>query len=234
MAEEMTVEALPQQPAEQATQIALLIQQNSELAAQIKLLIEENARLKKRIEQLERQVKRYVAPHSRETPKTDPKPPGRRAGQGTFSFKHAPARETVTRISDVEPANICPSCQTPLDRAAYKTDLAFITELPRITPEITQDNVPVTTCPTCGKDVRGEHPEVCPTQRSATAHQLGPPLLAAMQYLHHGVGLPERKVPNVLHELCGVKVTQSAVNQASKRTTAAGTPMAEAYHTGLN
>ena len=67
MAKEMTVEALPQQPAEQATQIALLIQQNSEQTAQIKLHIEENARLKKRIEQLERQVKRYVAPHSRET-----------------------------------------------------------------------------------------------------------------------------------------------------------------------
>ena len=124
MAEEMTVEALPQQPAEQATQIALLIQQNSELAAQIKLLIEENARLQKRIEQLERQVKRYVAPHSREQPKADPKPPGRRAGQGTFSFKHAPARDTVTRIIDVEPMNICPSCQTPLDGTAYKTDLA--------------------------------------------------------------------------------------------------------------
>jgi transposase len=54
-------------------------------------------------------------------------------------------------------------------------------------------------------------------------------LLAATQYLHHGVGLTERKVPDVLHQLCGVKITQSAVSQASKRTTAAGTPMAEAY-----
>ena len=143
MAEEATREALLQLNAEQATQIALLIQQNSDLAAQIKLLIEENARLKKRIEQLERQVKRYVAPHSRETPKADPKPPGRIAGQGTFSFKAAPARDTVTRVIDVEPANICPSCQTPLDGAAYKTDLAWITELPRTQPEITQYNVPV-------------------------------------------------------------------------------------------
>ena len=143
MAAEVTVEALLQQLAEQAEKIALLITQNSEQAAQIKLLIEENARQKKRIEQLERQVKRYVAPHSREQPKADPKPPGRRAGQGTFSFKHAPARDTVTRVIDVEPMNICPSCQTPLDGAAYKTDLAWITELPRVQPEITQYNVPV-------------------------------------------------------------------------------------------
>jgi transposase len=143
MAVEVTVEALLGQLAQQAAQIALLITQNSELAAQNKVLTEENARLKKRIEQLERQVKRYVAPHSREQPKADPKPPGRRAGQGTFTFKQAPARDTVTRIIDVEPANICPSCQTPLDRAAFKTDLAWITELPRFTPEITQYNVPV-------------------------------------------------------------------------------------------
>jgi transposase len=143
MAEEATREALLQQTADQAAQIALLIVQNSELAAQVKLLVEENARQKKRIEQLERQVKRYVAPHSREQPKADPKPPGRRAGQGTFTFKQAPARDTVTRIIDVEPMNICPSCQIPLDGAAFKTDLAWITELPRFTPEITQYNVPV-------------------------------------------------------------------------------------------
>ena len=128
MAEEGTREELLQQLADQAAQIALLIAQNSELTAQVKLLIEENARQKKRIEQLEQQVKRYVAPHSRETPKADPKPPGRRAGQGPFSFKHAPARDTVTRLIDVEPANICPFCQTPLDGAAYKTDLAWITD----------------------------------------------------------------------------------------------------------
>ena len=151
---EMTVEALLGQLAEQAAQIALLIAQNSELAAQVKLLTEENARQKKRIEQLERQVKRYVAPHSRETPKADPKPPGRRAGQGAFTFKQAPARDRVTRITDVEPANICPSCQTPLDGGAYKTDLTWITELPRFTPEITQYDVPVATCPKCGKTVR--------------------------------------------------------------------------------
>jgi transposase len=143
MAGEAIREALLEQNAQQAAQIALLITQNSELVAKVKLLTEENSRLKKRIEQLERQVKRYVAPHSRETPKADPKPPGRRAGQGSFSFKHAPARDTVTRIIDVEPANICPSCQTPLDGGAYKTDLAWITELPRFTPEITQYNVPV-------------------------------------------------------------------------------------------
>ena len=229
MAQEMTIEALLQQNREQAAQIALLITQNSEQVAQNKLLIEENARQKKRIEKLERQVKRYVAPHSRETPKADPKPPGGKAGQGTFRFKHAPAPDTVTRIIEVEPANICPFCQTPLDLAAFKTDLAWITELPRVKPEITQYNIPVTLCKACGKEARGDHPDLCPTQRGATAHRLGKRLIAAAQYLHHGLGLPERKVPEVLRSLCGVEVTQSALSQATSRTTTAGTPMAREY-----
>ena len=222
MAQKVTREALLEHNAQQAAQIA-------EQSAQIKLLIEENARQKKRIEQLERQVKRYVAPHSRETPKADPKLPGRKAGQGTFSFKHAPTREAVTRVIDVEPANICPACQTPLNPAAFKTDLAWITELPRVQPEITQYNIPVTLCPKCGKEARGDHPDLCPTQRGATAHRLGKRLMAAAQYLHHGLGLPERKVPEVLRSLCGVEVTQSALSQATTRTTTAGTPMATAY-----
>ncbi|MGI8747683.1 MAG: IS66 family transposase [Deinococcus sp.] len=214
--------------AEEATREALL-KQTAEQAAQIKLLLEENACLKKRLEQLERQVKRYVAPHSREQPKVNPKPPGRTAGQGTFTFKQAPARDTVTRVIEVAPANTCWACQTPLDGAAYKTDLAFITELPSVKPEITQYNVPIASCPTCGKDARGEHPDLCRNQRGATAHRLGPRLIAAAQYLHHGLGLPGRKVPEVLRSLCGVEVTQSALNQATTRTTAPGTLMATAY-----
>ena len=90
-------------------------------------------------------------------------------------------------------------------------------------------DLPDTRCSTCGKDVRGEHPELCHSQRGATAHRLGKRLIAAAQYLHHGLGLPERKVPDVLHSLCGVEVTQSALNQATTRTTAPTTPMATAY-----
>ena len=36
-------------------------------------------------------------------------------------------------------------------------------------------------------------------------------------------------MPEALHALCGVDVTQGALNQATTRTTAAGTPMATAY-----
>ena len=76
VSEALTREDLLQLLAQQAAQTTRLVEQNSEQAKQIKVLIEEDDRLNKRIEQLERQVKRYVAPHSREAPIVDPKPPG--------------------------------------------------------------------------------------------------------------------------------------------------------------
>ena len=57
-----------------------LRQENTQLRQENTRLRQENTRLKKRIEELERKNKRYVAPHSRELAKEDPKPSGRRAG----------------------------------------------------------------------------------------------------------------------------------------------------------
>ena len=57
-----------------------LVKRVEELELENRQLKKENERLKKRIEELERKNKRYVAPHSREITKEDPKPPGRRAG----------------------------------------------------------------------------------------------------------------------------------------------------------
>jgi len=35
--------------------------------------------------------------------------------------------------------------------------------------------------------------------------------------LHYGIGVPMRKVPTILHELCGVSITQSAIQQEERR-----------------
>ena len=70
-----------------------------EQAKQIEQLIAENARLQKRIEELERQQRKYVAPHSRGTRKAAPKSPGRPAGEGSFTDKRPPAPEQSRRTS---------------------------------------------------------------------------------------------------------------------------------------
>jgi hypothetical protein len=54
---------------------------------------------------------------------------------------------------------------------------------------------------------------LAPDQAGATAHRLGPGVKAAAHVLHYGVGVPVRKVPQVLKELTGICVTQSALTQ---------------------
>ena len=156
--------------------------ENRQLKKENEHLRQENTELKKRIAEFERKNKRYVAPHSREAKKEDPKPPGRRAGEGSFTYKQNPKAEDITDVVEVDFPNVCPKCQTPLLLESYRMDQAFITELPKIKPHITQYNVPVVSCPNCGKEVRGEHPDLCLNQRGATRHQLGPRLHAAIQY----------------------------------------------------
>jgi hypothetical protein len=68
--------------------------------------------------------------------------------------------------------------------------------------------------------VRGSHPEVAADQYGATAHRLGPRLLATAHVLHYGLGVPQRKVPAVLQTVAGVQVTQSALTQDAQRQTA--------------
>lgn len=76
--------------------------------------------------------------------------------------------------------------------------------------------------PVCGTEVRGQQPDVAPDQAGATAHRLGPRVMAAAQALHDGVGMPGRQVPAVLPALTGVQLPQGAITQAALRR-AAGT-----------
>ena len=47
----------------------------------------------------------------------------------------------------------------------------------------------------CGRRVRGRHPDVGPDQYGASAHRVGRRVMAAAHMLHYGVGIPVRRVP---------------------------------------
>ena len=87
-------------------------------------------------------------------------------------------------------------------------------------PQVTQYRVWVCRCTVCGNQVRGQHPAVAPDQVGATAHRLGPRVMAAAHVLHYGLGIPVRKVPAVLAALTGVRLTQGALTQDALRRTA--------------
>ena len=186
----------------------------SELQRQLAELRASNEALHAEIEQLKRGGKRQAAPFSKGTRVAEPKPPGRTPGSGPFRYREAPPPEAITEPPvDIRVSlDACPKCGGPL--AEERVDLAYTTELPALPrPQVTQYRVWVCRCTVCGRQVRGQHPDLAPDQYGATAHRLGARVQATAHMLHYGIGIPVRKVPVVLNALTGVQLTQGALTQ---------------------
>ena len=193
---------------------------------EIKRLQVENEGLKKKIEGLEEELrasKRQAAPFSKGQRKANPKRPGRKAGQGIFRYRPAPAEPIGGEVVEaVVPAG-CPSCGGVLELEGE--EWATTTDLPiQPQPEVTRYRVPVCRCSQCGKRVRGAAPGLAADQFGATAHRVGPGVKAAAHALHNGAGVPVRKLPMVLKELTGITLTQGAMSPelCTKRCSASG------------
>jgi transposase len=194
--------------------LALLV----ELRRQMAELTARNAALQAEIEQLRRGAKRQAAPFSKGTRVANPKRPGRKPGAGPFHYREAPLPEQITEPSVDVPVTlaVCPACGGPL--AEERVDVAYTTDIPAIPrPQVTQYRVAVCRCRVCGKQVRGQHPDVAPDQHGATAHRVGDRAMAAAHGLHYGLGIPVRKVPLVLETLHGLTLTQGAITQDALR-----------------
>jgi transposase len=193
--------------------------QVEELRREIERLHSENEGLKKKIEGLEEELrasKRQAAPFSKGERKANPKTPGRKAGQGSFQRRPAPAESIVGEIVEAVVPVGCPSCGGAL--AVEGEEWATTTDLPvQPQPQVTRYRVPVCRCSQCGKRVRGTAPGLAADQFGATAHRVGAGVKAAAHALHYGAGVPVRKLPMVLEELTGITLTQGAMTQDALR-----------------
>jgi len=188
------------------------------LQRQVAELERQNADLRAELERLKRRQHRQAAPFSRERVAASPKRPGRKPGQGTFTYRTAPPVGALSELPIAVPVTevACPYCGGVL--VDDGTEVASITDLPvQPRPLVRQYQVAVCRCQTCGRRVRGHHPDLATDQYGATAHRLGPRLVATGHALHYGQGVPQRKVPAILKELTGVSVTQGALGQDALR-----------------
>jgi transposase len=173
------------------------------------------------IDELKRGGKRQAAPFSKGARVAAPKPPGGQPGPGTFRYREAPTPEDIPEPPvDVQVTpDACPACGGP--REARRVDLASTTDIPeRPRPQVPPYRVWGCRCTGCGHQVRGHHPELAPDQYGATAHRLGPRVMAAAPVWHSGVGSPGRKVPAVVAALTGVRLTPGALTQDARRRAA--------------
>lgn len=167
--------------------------------------------LRAEIEQLK--GRSSAAPFSKGTHKSNPKPPGRKPGEGMFRRRPEPQP-----VPGVEPIRVpvasrcCPDCGGALGES--REEIVSITDIPvQLRPELRVYAVEACRCQRCGKAVRGQHPDIVAGQQGATAHRLGPRIKALAHILHYVHGVPVRKVPAILEESTGVRVTQGAITQ---------------------
>lgn len=196
-------------------QLLELVQSQQE---QIALLQQENALLRAKIESLQQSQHRQAAPFSRNRPANTPKPPGRKPGEGNFSYREPPPEGLVDTEQVQAPVQerVCPRCGGNLQEAAQQE--ATTLDLPEVMRlKVRHFRVAICRCQDCGKQVRGSHPDLPKDQLGATAHRVGPRLLALCHYLHYSLGLAQRKLPRLLEELFGVRLTQSALSQDATR-----------------
>ena len=202
-------------------QIAQLQGQNAQLAAA-------NERLSKQLAELQRAGKRQAAPFSKGRRTSSPKRPGRKPGQGMFSYRKLPSPDQVTEpiVEVTVPGDTCPGCGGRLEHEGV--GVAYVTDIPPAPrPQVTAYRVQVCRCRSCGRPVRGRHPDVAPAQYGASAHRVGRRVMAAAHVLHYSVGVPVRKVPAVLRALTGVELSQGAITQDALRR--ANGAVGEAY-----
>jgi transposase len=167
------------------TRVEELLTELATLNARVTQLLAEIATLKAQLEQRTRDAKRQAAPFSKGQRKAQPKRPGRKPGQGLFTFRTLPRPDqwTAPPIEVRLPEPICPCCGEALHE--QRVDFAAITEIPPQPRPIVQPyRVWVYRCPTCETTVRAPHPDLAPDQYGATAHRMGPRVMAAAHATH--------------------------------------------------
>ena len=194
-----------------------LKQENEVLRERLEEAEEDIERLRRENEQLRRELQAAGrgSKRGKRKLKADPKRPGRKAGQGPFTYRKAPADTGASHEPSIEvhvEVGQCPCCGGEL--RYERTDKVTVTDMPQAAqPEVKSYAVEVRRCERCGQRQRGQHPDVAPDQYGATAHRVGPRVKAAAHVVHYGMGVPVRKLPAILREFTGIEVTQSALTQ---------------------
>lgn len=184
-----------------------------ELIELVRKLVNKVTFLEEENEQLRRRGARQAAPFSKNKPKANPKKPGRKPGDGEFKHRDGPEpTEPPQKVPVTEKRCECGGVLVP-----DGTETLTRTFMPRLEPIVRSYEVEICRCAACGRRVRGKHPDVSDGQTGATAHRVDETVYAAAHLLHYGIGVPVRRVAQVMDSFFGISITQSAITQDALR-----------------
>ena len=110
--------------------VAPLLTELTAWKARVEELLAENAALRAQLGQHERGSQRQAAPFSKGRREAQPRRPGRKPGQGRFTFGTLPrpGQWTAPPIEVRLPDPVCPCCGEPLQE--HRVDSAAVTDIP--------------------------------------------------------------------------------------------------------
>ena len=202
-------------PETDAQRIARLEQENSALRRKLAELEAEIQRLKQLLEDALRASKRQAAPFSRQKPKANPDPPGRKPGKAYGRRCRRPVPLQVDETIEVRLPQSCPHCQGPLEETEVVSQ--YQEEIPAPRVERTEFRIHVGRCGQCGKRVQGRHERQSSAALGSAAVSLGPRALALATELNKDLGLPYGKTARVLQQAFGLRLSRGGICQAVAR-----------------
>ena len=190
----------------------------------IATLQEQVRHLHKQMEEATRAGKRQATPFARKKRVAQPKRPGRKKGQGRFSYRRKPAPEEVTETKEASLA-CCPECSGSLTER--KEHEQFVVDIPPVEPVITRYVTHSGYCSHCRRRVRSRHPEQISDATGAAGVVVGPRAKALAADMKHRLGISYGNVCASLNDAFGLQVTRSGWCQADIRLAEQAHPVYE-------
>ncbi len=190
----------------------------------IDALREQIGQLQEELASAKRAGKRQATPFARKKRIVQAKRPGRRKGQGQFSYRRKPAPEEVTGTKEA-PLACCPECGG--DLIERKEHEQFVVDIPPVEPVITRYVTQSGYCPDCQGRVRSRHPEQISDATGAAGVVVGPRAKALAADMKHRLGASYGKVGALLNDAFGLRVTRSGWYQADTRLAQQARPVYE-------
>ena len=199
-------------------------QENERLRQEVDRLKQEAERLRRELEAALRASKRQAAPHSRGTPKANPKQPGRKAGRGYGRQACRPIPARVDERITVPLPERCPHCGGGVEPENCETQ--YQEEIVRRTV-VRRFDIAVGRCHQCQRRVQGRHRLQTSDAVGVGRVQLGPEALTLAAILNKQMGLSLGHTRQVLSCGYGLEVSRGGLYRALARMAGRAEPT---YH----